>query len=232
MMQALKSQFGLEAIILHEKLSEAMHDFLPNSSDIEEHTYYTVCYLTLSNTQSDSNIDGGSAINTQYESGEVHTSFRQTLEPSMLSISEKQRFRFFRAMKQLMIKPHYHLSELEPHVIHPMKDDLADICSCREIDCPGEAFDIHSWDRPYCLESAIEQKSEGKPHTLTYHGSCTVYLLRLDRTCQGVMAETVPSRCFRCGHALWHGRVRPLEEHVMEVIRGELLGMFQQYRSV
>jgi hypothetical protein len=110
---------------------------------------------------------------TQFESSAVHTSFRQTLEPSMLSISEKQRFSFSRAMKRLMIKPYYHLSELEPHVLHPMEDNLlADICSCRDMDCPGECPDIHSWDRPYCLERTLEDKSKGKFRSLEYYRWC------------------------------------------------------------
>jgi len=92
----------------------------------------------------------------------VHTASREILDPSYLRITGKQRSRFSRAMKRLGIKPKYHLSELEPHIIHPMKDKgLAGLCSCREMDCPGEAPDLHSYERPACLEYTIQLKSKG-----------------------------------------------------------------------
>jgi hypothetical protein len=146
-------------------LSEEMYDFLPNSSDPEDHAYYTVCYLALPQipiTSTPASVLDAAPQNVAFESGENHTAFRQVLDPSMLSLSEKQRFRFARAMKKLSLRPHYHLSELEPLITHPIQDEnLAALCSCRELDCPGECFDIHSYDRPYCLESVIEHKSRG-----------------------------------------------------------------------
>jgi hypothetical protein len=142
-----------------------MYNFLPNSQDSEEHAYYTTCYLTLAQTPTSLTSSDGIAAHLphkMFESGHTHTAFRQTLDLSMLSISEKQRFRFTRAMKQLNLKPEYHLSELEPLIVHPIQDEnLANICSCREFDCPGPCFDIHSWDRPYCLEQTLKIKSKG-----------------------------------------------------------------------
>jgi hypothetical protein len=146
-------------------LSEEMFDFLPNSSDPEDHAYYTVCYLALPQTPVDTkpiSNSGAASQNKDFESGLDHTVFRQVLDPSILSLSDKQRSRFARAMKKLNLKPHFHLGELEPLIAHPIQDeDLADFCSCRDVECPGACFDIHSWDRPSCLESTIERKSEG-----------------------------------------------------------------------
>jgi hypothetical protein len=142
-----------------------MYDFLPNSHAYGELAYYTVCYLTLATPAHESTSLGEASTTAEpqlFESGSIHTAFRQTLDPAVLSISESQRFRFFRAMKQLRIKPHYHLSELEPLVAHPMEDEmLARLCSCSDMNCLGTCPDIHSWDRPSCLEQVLKIKSKG-----------------------------------------------------------------------
>jgi hypothetical protein len=68
-------------------------------------------------------------------------------------------------MKKLHVEPCFHLSELKPHIAHPIKDEtFACLCSCYDSDCPGECPDIHSWDRPYCLEGVLESKNEGRAH--------------------------------------------------------------------
>jgi hypothetical protein len=109
-----------------------MYDFLPNNQDSEEHAYYTTCYLTLAQTPTSLTSSDGIATllpHKIFESGHTYSAFRQTLDLSMLSISEKQRFRFTRAMKELNLKPQYHLSELEPLIVHPIQDEnLVDIC--------------------------------------------------------------------------------------------------------
>ena len=142
-----------------------MYDFLPNSHDLGEYAYHTTCYLAFPSIPDGSGVLGGGKDAAKYqlfEDGVTHAAFRETLDTSWLTISEKQRFRFARAMKRLGLKPRYHLSELEPHVVHPMKDeDLACICSCHDMDCPGACPDIHSWDRPSCLEQTLKSKSKG-----------------------------------------------------------------------
>jgi hypothetical protein len=142
-----------------------MHDFLPNKHDLTDQAYHTACFLTLASSQHDSSSAGRATAGAQpelFESGMVHNAFRQTLDPAILSISEKQRFRFSRAMRQLQIKPCFHLSELEPLVVHPIEDELLDdICSCSRFECPGACTDIHSWDRPCALEQVLKIKSKG-----------------------------------------------------------------------
>ncbi|KAH3945980.1 hypothetical protein HBH98_108880 [Parastagonospora nodorum] len=164
MSKILKAQFGLEAVVYHEILSEQMYDFLPNHQTSEEHAYYTVCYLTLPQESASSTFASSASADSQdqhVESNIVHTAFRQIIDPSTLIISEQQRFRFTRALKKLNLKPHYHLSEMEPLIVHPIQDEnLACLCSCRDGDCPGACPDIHSWDRPYCLEQTLKSKSK------------------------------------------------------------------------
>jgi hypothetical protein len=159
-----------------------MYEFLPNAKDLEDHSFYTACYLTLAPVSVTSAPVSGVAATSQvrtFDSGSVHTAFRQVLDPSSLSISDKQRFRFTRAMKELGLKPHYHLSELEPHVVHPIQDKaLAALCCCRDSQCPGACPDIHSWDRPSCLESVIESESRG------LFGSRALFISIIDETWQ------------------------------------------------
>jgi hypothetical protein len=141
-----------------------MHDFLPNRHDSTDSTYYTACFLALASPSNGSVSAGSDTAAAQpelFESGMVHTAFRRTLDPAILSISEKQQFRFSRAMKHLQIKPCFHLSELESLVIHPIEDELlADICSCSDIDCLQDP-DIKSWDKSSCIESILEDRSRG-----------------------------------------------------------------------
>jgi hypothetical protein len=174
--QILKTHFGLEAMILHEVLSPAMYEFLPNTNNEGDYVYYTACYLALPGMVrgTESTNDGKPAPNSGlFEGCGVHTAFSETLEPSLLSISDKQRCQFVQAMKRLNIEPCYHLSRLEPHIIHPVEDeDIMDICSCRKRDCPGEWPDIHSWDRPSCLEQILESRSKGKLFTQPTNPSC------------------------------------------------------------
>jgi hypothetical protein len=142
-----------------------MHDFLPNRHDCTDNTYHTACFITLASHTHDAVSTRRATATVQpelFESGMVHNAFRQTLDPIILSISEKQRFRFSRAMRQLQIKPCFHLSELEPLVVHPIEDELlGDICSCSRFECPGACTDIHSWDRPSVLEHMLKTKSKG-----------------------------------------------------------------------
>jgi hypothetical protein len=153
-----------------------MHDFLPNSPDVDisDLSYFTACYLALP-TSTTSKGDQVALNQSMLGRCRNHMAFRQTVNPVSLIITEQQLSRFTKATKQLRIQPCFHLSELEPHIAHPIKDEvLAAICSCRASDCPGECTDIHSWDRPFCLEEVLKEKSKGKGslNTMTSHRSC------------------------------------------------------------
>jgi hypothetical protein len=178
-----------------------MYDFLPNTAITGDLSYYTACYLTLAapkNNTVESVGSGGTVAQGPCLQENCHTAFRLTVDPTMTGISEKQRPRFLKAMKRLMVKPRYHLSELEQHIVHPIKDDsLADLCSCRDYDCPGECPDIHSWDRPSCLERVLEHKSEG---WFLVTACQSTRLTKRCRTGEGIMAKTYDHRCF--GHCI------------------------------
>jgi hypothetical protein len=164
-----------------------MHQFLSYNS-CGSQSCYTRCYLTVARPQQNSTMDDGAAIAKRSERSEVHASFSQMLEPSMLSISEKQRSQFSRAMNRLMIKPHYHLSELEPYVIHPFKDNLlADICSCCGTDHEGGRQSYKH--KLSCLEQLVEKRSNGK-----FPGLAS-YRLSADRTLVELARESWPKLC-------------------------------------
>jgi hypothetical protein len=175
-----------------------MHEFLPNSYSLGEYAYYTACYLALPGLvgRTGSSPDGKTTRECgMFEDPNTHTAFCEILDPHSLAISEKQRFRFTRAMKRLNIAPSYHLSQLEPQIIHPIKDDdLMNICSCRLSDCPGECPDIRSWDRPSCLEGVIESRSKGQTQTRLV---LLPQLTLISRPGERIVAETHDSCCIR-----------------------------------
>ncbi|KAF2872997.1 hypothetical protein BDV95DRAFT_617753 [Massariosphaeria phaeospora] len=139
----LKSHFGLEAIILHERLSPQLARFLPETGrHYDYESYYTLCYLALaadSKKQDVTSEPKDSQLHELFAPQEDHNAYRRVIAPSSLDLSERQRSRFARAMRILDLKPHYHLSELEPHVQQPIKDTvLLDMCSCKLNACPSK----------------------------------------------------------------------------------------------
>jgi hypothetical protein len=162
----LKIRFGLEAIITHEKLSNDMTTWLPIVYWEEEKTYYTLCYLAVSpkrNVEDDMGSQKASKLNPLFGKRDDHTAFRQFIDPSQLCLSENQRRCFPKAMQYLNLKPHYHLSEMEPHIIHPIKDKfLMDICSYDCLGCPASRH--KSWDKLHLLTDHLERKSKGMLH--------------------------------------------------------------------
>jgi hypothetical protein len=169
--KVLKSHFGLEAVILHEILGGPLNDFLL-TLDFWIHAQgavgngaYTLCYLTLATDSAGKHIVGGRTApekHQQFGQQGDHKAFQQVIDPSLLALSENQRLRFKKAMRMLGISPHYHLSELEPHVQHPIEDeDLADLCMCSKSDCDTSP-DIHPWDKAYHVECYLEEKSKGR----------------------------------------------------------------------
>ncbi|KAF2130769.1 hypothetical protein P153DRAFT_395197 [Dothidotthia symphoricarpi CBS 119687] len=160
----LRLHFGLEAIILHEILPTPLFDFLPNSGFSEEFAYYTRCYLTLYSKSGDKRITGSPDSAPQnklfHEYGD-HMSFQETIDPSQLILSENDRLRFAKAMRLLGIRTCYHLSELAPHVVHPIEDEwLSDLCACGKSESICPHSDVKSYDKPYCLEEYLKSKSK------------------------------------------------------------------------
>jgi hypothetical protein len=89
----------LDVILLHEKLSKDLVDFIPDIFDgCDNCSFYTSCFLTFP-------TDGGN----------WHGQER-------LSLASKDRLRFTKALMLLGLKPYYHLSELVS-VINPNTED-------------------------------------------------------------------------------------------------------------
>jgi hypothetical protein len=141
-----------------------MNAWLPNHGAAEARSYYTVAYLKVAARESSDSRSSShqiSPLNPTLTKCSDHTAFRQIIDPSQLVLSEKDRTRFPKAMRFLGLKPYYHLSELEPHVVHPIEDEfLMDICSCHANDCPASP-DHKSWDKPYFVHNHLKRKSKG-----------------------------------------------------------------------
>jgi hypothetical protein len=155
---------------MHEKLSHDMTAWLPNTHwDIQggQKTYYTSCYLAMCpgrNVEDEMGGQKASKLNPLFGKRDDHTAFRQVIDLSRLCLSENQHRRFPKAMRHLNLKPHYHLSEMEPHIIHPLKDEvLIDICSCNSLYCPATGDDRFD-AKPGYLADHIERKSKGMMH--------------------------------------------------------------------
>jgi hypothetical protein len=179
-------------------MSPAMHEFLPNSYGLGDYAYYTACYLALPSLAGKTGSlpnDKTTRQRDMFEDPDAHTAFCEVLDPSSLVISNKQRSRFTRAMKRLNTAPWYHLSQLEPHITHPIEDDdLMDVCSCRMGECPGACLDLHSWDRPHYLEQVIESRSKGDTQT---QPALFTRLTLIYRAGERVVAETHDACCIR-----------------------------------
>jgi hypothetical protein len=159
---------------MHEMVEEPLNDYLFTlffwfrmQGGPEGRVGYTRCYLTLaSDTSEEHNEDGKGSTSLeapdQFECREYDKAFQQIVDPALLTLSESQRLRFRKAMRTLNISPHYHLSELGPHVRHPIKDEeLGELCTCSKAHCDASP-DIRSWDKAYCVENFLDRKSKGK----------------------------------------------------------------------
>jgi hypothetical protein len=163
---------------MHEIVDETLRLFLPTLGFWIEYgnltdgsrVSYTLCYLTLASDTSQEYIVGGRtepAAPVQFCRQGDHRAFQQIIDPSLLTLSESHRLRFRKAMRVLDISPHYHLSELEPHVKHPMKDKaLCDMCSCCGDDCqPKHCMDVQ--EKVDSIDKYLEGKSKGELHRYT-----------------------------------------------------------------
>lgn len=99
----LKKNFGLEAIIIHEALSEIMQTWNPEHSynnrslynDIEP--YYTTCYLTPAFRDrggNRKNLQSSYASNALFSRHNDFAGIYQTVDSALLSISDEERCRF------------------------------------------------------------------------------------------------------------------------------------------
>jgi len=96
-----------------------MTKFMPYAQcvDLEfEDAQYTKCLLVpASQPPSKAVAENTKAAyaHQQFAKPDDNISFRQTIMPSSVVLSEKQRLQFTRAMRILDLRPHFHLTEME-----------------------------------------------------------------------------------------------------------------------
>jgi hypothetical protein len=128
MCQILRIRFGLGALLFHEVLSNKLANFMPNSKrmaevmpgllpyDEEDYIGSTNAYLILSVAHCDKNTTHPLTTlgnHSLYAPWDDDRSFRQTINPSSLVLSEAQQLQFAKAMRTLMLKPSFHFSQME-----------------------------------------------------------------------------------------------------------------------
>ncbi|OCL12145.1 hypothetical protein AOQ84DRAFT_373363 [Glonium stellatum] len=116
--KVLESDFGLKAVISHQRIKVEETKFLKHDFDTtyDDPPKTTICYLIIPTQMTsedstchdlyvgeDAAIDGASVMST-------------VIDPSSLIITEKQRLRFGRAMRLLGLKPFVHFTQLRSSV--------------------------------------------------------------------------------------------------------------------
>jgi hypothetical protein len=160
----LKSQFGLEAVIFHERLADDYLEFLPDTSERVGEAYYTISFLIPSSSVPSHSADYG--ITTGYTHQQfIHPAsqrvFRQVVDASSLVLSEALQVRFAKAMRVLHLPPHFHMSQLEP-LVTPITQDsaLLEICNCTRRECPCTS-DLENYEKEEKFEEYLAARNKG-----------------------------------------------------------------------
>jgi hypothetical protein len=155
----------VEALVLHEVLSNKLEAFLPFTNSTSDCFYYTSGFLALAttqDTQTSANGRGSTDRSGVFLKDDNHLAFHRILDPAQLILPEKQRPRFARALRILGLEPHYHLSELEASINPSNKDDTFwAFCSKQMTDCPAPLQTSEAKKRS-ALQQYIHSKSKGK----------------------------------------------------------------------
>jgi hypothetical protein len=163
--QILKAHFGIEALLLHEVMSDNLTSFLPDAIGYSEISYYTSCFLDLSSPPSAANPQSQGRLashrNTVYAGGNNHLAFHEVMDPAQINITTQQKRGFAKAMRILDLEPYYHLTELEA-LLNPDNDDEAlwAICDGQILGCPKPS----EAERPVkkrLLKEYLQTKSQG-----------------------------------------------------------------------
>ena len=177
-MKMLKKHFGLQANILHEVLSNKLHNFLPNTYDMAECSYYTTCFLGLPSAfESDHTSPGRMAPDQHdlYLQKENHLAFHQIIDLSKVNITEKQRLLFARALRILGLKPFFHMSELEALLTPTITDEaLRAINDGHMAGCPKPPR-VTQAKKMELLRDYMQAKNSGKlEHACAIHLSNSI----------------------------------------------------------
>jgi len=104
-LQILKSDFGLNAWIAHQRVPTALQLFMGRSfNEYDSFPETTICYLTLPSTFYRNTVSTSEGY-THPGSSYIHTAVSAKLDLGALQISAEQRTRFTRIMKVLHLTP-------------------------------------------------------------------------------------------------------------------------------
>ena len=165
-LQILKTQFGLDVVLLHEAFSENLVQFLPDVFGPSYASLDTAGFLTLATQSQPSPVSQARAEtdkNGAFFKDGNHLAFHKTINLSDLSITEEQKLRFSRAMRILELKPYFHITELED-LIKPTNTADKSLWECchRPLEgCPKPTAEARRVKRKK-LEKYLQGKNEGK----------------------------------------------------------------------
>jgi hypothetical protein len=194
MEQILKSQFGLEALILHEGLSYTLSQFLPNyDNPALEYSFHTTCYLVISPDSGRNDAFQFRCHQGLFAAKDDAISYRQVIDPSSWVLTQSQRLQFGRTMRILALRPSFHMTELAPLVTPTVKcPALKDICTCLKSNCHN-AKQISNEEKIKKLNQFLALKDHGQYHHIfNKEFKCSNFIFR---ALKAVLAAThVPSR--------------------------------------
>jgi hypothetical protein len=155
-----------------------MTTFLPNTQcmDIqrEEEMQYTICLLVPASKSSGKAVAGNTKdayVQPQFADPDDYITFRQTIMPSSVDLSKKQRLQFARAMRILALRPYFHLTEMQKVITPAIRDsDLLEICACSSPTCSCDK-NLNLCEKILRLERYLAKKNTGKWHPLMF-SSC------------------------------------------------------------
>jgi hypothetical protein len=194
MEKVLKSQFGLEALILHDGMNHTLSQFLPNYDHAPpEYSLHTACYLV---TSPDSQTNDAHLLRSHqglFAAKDDAISYRQVIDPSSWILTHSQRLQFGKTMRVLALRPSFHLTELAPLVTPTVTcSTLKDICTCVKSDCHN-AKEISNEEKLKKLNEFLALKDHGQYHLISSRGY--MYPNLLFRALKAVLAPThVPGR--------------------------------------
>lgn len=147
-----------------------MTEFLPyvQCVDMEfENAQYTICLLVPASQPPSKTVAGNTKAayaHQQFTVPDDDISFRQTIMPSSVVLSENQRLQFARAMRILDLRPHFHLTEMENTITPAIEDnDLLGVCACCRGICPCDK-NVNLGEKNLRLEQYLAKKNNGKWH--------------------------------------------------------------------
>lgn len=114
----LESDFGLKAVISHQRIKSKQMKFMKQDFDLgyDDPPKTTICYLTLLNERASDEFTCHDLYTGEDGGIDSATVMSSLIDPASLIISEKQRQRFGHAMKILGLKPYVHFTQVRNNI--------------------------------------------------------------------------------------------------------------------